>query len=276
MIGNLTEARKQFEEGIELYDPDQHRFPNWPGGHPGEQCYVFTAFAYWMLGYPEKAIRRANDGLKLVQGLSHPFSLASVLGFSSLVYATRREPEASLQRAEAAIEICEEQQIAFYLGIGRTARGWALAAHGDGGKAIPVIHEGTATFRATKARTFLPYLLALQAEVEVQFGQLEAGRNSVEEALTLVADTEQRCWEAELCRIKAELLLAAKPDDPTAAERWLHRASTLLGARKRDHGNSALPRAWPAFGKPRGGQMRRDPFLLQSATGSPRASTLQI
>ena len=50
-------------------------------------------------------------------------------------------------------------------------------------------------------------MLALLAEAYGQAGQPEMGLQVLAEALTLVATTEGRCWEAELHRLQGELLL---------------------------------------------------------------------
>jgi predicted ATPase len=52
-------------------------------------------------------------------------------------------------------------------------------------------------------------LLALLAEAYDQAGQPEIGLTVLDEALTLVAATEERWWEAELYRLQGELLLHA-------------------------------------------------------------------
>ncbi len=50
-LGDLIAAHRTVEQGMALFDPEQHRLANWSGGQPGEQCYLYGAFALWMLGY---------------------------------------------------------------------------------------------------------------------------------------------------------------------------------------------------------------------------------
>jgi predicted ATPase len=66
--------------------------------------------------------------------------------------------------------------------------------------------------------------LALLAEAYGQAGQPEAGRATLAEALTLVAATEERWWEAEVYRLQAALLLQGPRPDVGQVEAALHRA----------------------------------------------------
>ena len=62
--------------------------------------------ALWVLGYPDQALKRSHEALTLAQELSHPFSLAYALD-AALVHQFRREGQATQERAEAAIALCD-------------------------------------------------------------------------------------------------------------------------------------------------------------------------
>jgi predicted ATPase len=62
------------------------------------------------------------------------------------------------------------------------------------------------------------------AEAYGSTGQVEAGRRVLAEALALIDTTEERWWEAELHRLKGELLLALSMDNAAEAEACFHQA----------------------------------------------------
>ena len=109
LLGDLIGARKVVEQGITVFDPGQHRLPNWPGGQPGEQCYLYDAFALWMLGYPDQAVRRGEEALTMANELRNPVNLINTLAFVATVHVLRREPAAARQRAKATMEMSAEQ-----------------------------------------------------------------------------------------------------------------------------------------------------------------------
>ncbi len=250
-LGDLITCRRTVERGIALFDPAQHRLPNWPGGQSGEQCYLYGAFVLWVLGYPDQALRRGEQALALAEELANPANLINTLAFVALVHVFRREPAAARQRAKAAMEMSAEQRNPFFLAYGTVLHGWAQAAQDQLEDGIAEIQKAVATYRATGARTWLPYLLALQAETYARAKRLDDGLASVAEALTL-AD-EERCWQAELNRIKGELLLAVSPDNRAEAERCFSQA---LDIARRQQAKSwelraaaSLSRLWQQQGK---------------------------
>jgi predicted ATPase len=62
-------------------------------------------------------------------------------------------------------------------------------------------------YRSTGAEAQRPHLLTLLAEASGLLGQTEGGLAALEEALTLVEQTGERYYEAELHRQRGELLL---------------------------------------------------------------------
>jgi predicted ATPase len=86
-------------------------------------------------------------------------------------------------------------------------RGWGLAKQGQNKEGLGQILQGLATARATGSELVEPYFLALLAEVYGEVGQREAGLAVLAGALKTVDENGDRFYEAELYRLKGELLL---------------------------------------------------------------------
>jgi predicted ATPase len=71
---------------------------------------------------------------------------------------------------------------------------------------------------------FRPYWLALLAEAHRNAGQVEEGLSVLAEALAAVDKTGERFYEAELYRLKGELLLRQSACDAQQAETCFHQA----------------------------------------------------
>lgn len=95
---------------------------------------------------------------------------------------------------------------------------------GDAAEGVAQIRQGLAAYQDVGPKLFRPYFLALLAEAYGQAGQPEAGLQVLMEALTLVATTKERWWEAELYRLEGELLLQLPIPDAHQAEASLHQA----------------------------------------------------
>ncbi|MBI3756338.1 MAG: tetratricopeptide repeat protein [Deltaproteobacteria bacterium] len=208
--GKLARAQKHFEQAIALYDPLQHHSLTFRyGGYdPGLACLIDMAWTLWSLGYPNQASKRIHEALILAEELSHPFSLGMTLNWAAVFHQFRREERLAQKRAEAAMSLSTEQGFPDWLAWGTVLRGWALTEQGQGEEGIAQLRQGIATFRATGTENGQPYFLALLTEAYRRMGQREEGLNMLVEALAAVNKSGERWYEAELYRLKGELLLA--------------------------------------------------------------------
>jgi TOMM system kinase/cyclase fusion protein len=218
-LGEFAATQAHFAQGIALYDPEQHRSHAVRYGQdPGVACRYYAGVTLWWLGYPEQALQMSHEALTLAQELAYPYSLGSAMAFAAWLHHLRREGHLTQERAEAAIALGVEQGLAVFPAMGTIFRGWALAQrdaepaarHGQREEGIAQMRQGLAAWRATGAAVFQPYGLALLAEVSAQVGQIEAGLTLLAEALALTNDKGERRWEAEIYRLKGELLLHAE------------------------------------------------------------------
>lgn len=204
-LGELASAREHWEQGIALYNPQQH------SSHAFRFsvvfCLQFVAEVLWHLGYPEQALKRVQDALTLVQEMTDPFSLAFTLISAAQIHQYRREVSAAREQTDTAMTLASEQGFAIPLAVGKTVRGWALSMQGCEEEGIAQLQEGVADFKAAGTKNLLPYLLALLAEAYGKVGQAEAGLKVLAEALTQEEKTGEHYYEAELYRLYGDLSL---------------------------------------------------------------------
>ena len=86
------------------------------------------------------------------------------------------------------------------------------------------MRDGLATKRATGAEIMVPYYLGLLAEAHTRINRTTEALNLLREALELAERTDERWYEAELYRLRGEVLLAK--GDADGAEPWISRALT--------------------------------------------------
>jgi len=209
-LGEFALTRAHLEQGIALYDSRQHGSRAFfYGGHaPGVCCQDFWALTLCSLGYPDQALKKVHEALILAQGLSHPLSLAVALYYAARLHQARRERQEAQERAETLIALSREQEFALTLAWGTIYRGWALAEQGQVEEGIAQIRQGLTAYRATGAEVARPHFLALLAEACGKVGQTEEGLSALTEALGIVLKNGEREYEAELYRLKGELLRA--------------------------------------------------------------------
>jgi predicted ATPase len=227
LAGDWVSALAHMEQGIALYDPQQHRALAllYGGGDPGVWCLGWAASCLWLLGYPDQALRRSQEALTLAWQLSHPTTLAHVQLMIGFFHLLRRDGAATLELAEALVPLSAEQGLPTYWAVGAVQRGWALAEGGHAEEGIAQIHQGLAS-RAAPLH-WRPWFQVLLAEAYGKAGKVEEAFAALAEALKAVEDTGTACYEPELHWVKGELLLARAPENPTEAEACFRQAIAI-------------------------------------------------
>jgi class 3 adenylate cyclase/predicted ATPase len=252
-LGELAPARQFLGQGVSLYGPQQHRSHAFLYVEdPGVVCLSYAALTLWSQGYPDQALTSVQAALTLAQEHPHRYNLARALISAAWLHQWRREGQLGQERAEAAMTLSTEQGFPHWLVVGTHMRGWALAAQGHGAEGIAQMHQAIAARRAAGAKLGRSLWLTLLAEAYGGMGQAEEGLVLVAEGLAVVNNTGERHWEAELYRLKGELLLHAA-DHEAEAEACFQQA---LAVARRQQARSwelrtamSLSRLWQQQGK---------------------------
>jgi predicted ATPase/class 3 adenylate cyclase len=236
-LGQLELARTHLEQAIALYDPFKHGLELASasvGADRGVTCLAHLALTLWLLGYPDQALERSRAALALAESLSHPYSIVFARCWGAWLHQYRREAELTWQQTEAALAIAQERGFTLLEPLLTILQGWSLAARRQPETGLAQIQQGLNDYEATGAAVGQLHLLAMLAEVQGQLGQFEAGLATLAEAIRLVPDKGERFTEAELVRLKGELLRrqAATSGPTPEAESCFRQALHLAQARQ--------------------------------------------
>jgi class 3 adenylate cyclase/tetratricopeptide (TPR) repeat protein len=228
--GDMPETLEAFERMAVHYDPALHEAHAYQfGQEPGVALYSYQGWALAFLGCPELARQRMAAAVARAEEVGHPFSIAFVWAFKSLVDWALRDPAAAGASAQKAIAISQEYGFPIWIGIATPFLGWALAAGGEPEKGIGLVEQGIAAFKATGALVGVPHFQAIVGRACRETGDLQKGLDVVEEGLVSASGYEDRYYmAAELHREKGELLLAANGlDSADEAARCFERAQGI-------------------------------------------------
>jgi predicted ATPase len=218
--GERSQAREHLEEAIRRHDPQEHRTS--PSILVSGDALVFSlstlSWILWQLGYPEQALARSREAVARARELSHPFSQTFALIYASRVHGIRGEWQTCLELAEAVIALAGEHGFPQYVGNGAFMRAAILAEQGKLQEGIAGMRAILEAFRGTGSVLASPLMLSFLAEAQAKAGQAEEGLTLIAEAQEFVAKTGERVNEAEVQRIRGELLLARTPSEPAGAD----------------------------------------------------------
>jgi predicted ATPase len=207
--GEFIHAREHTERGIALYALAQHRSLAFLyGGHDlGVASLLWRALALWHLGYPEQALLSIHRALPLLEELTHPYSTVHTLSFAAILHQFLRQVEAVQERVETVFTLSHEQGFTQYTTMQIILHGWVQMEQGRSTEGVSRIEEGLSSWRTLGAELLRPYYLSLLAQGYARKGQVSKGLQILDEALASVQNSAERWWEAELYRLKGELLL---------------------------------------------------------------------
>jgi len=228
--GRFPAAREHFEHAIELFgDTPVHNY----GAYFAQSAPTVLVGVLIRLGYPSTALSTGHELLAAARRSSDPNSIALVLLRNASHHLMLRDTRMASERADEMLSIATEHGIAFGMIAATFVRGWATAAAGGAEQGIAEMRRslsdpfaaGAAYARGHSAGGGMTttWLVAL-AETCGKNGHAEEGLDLVAQGLAGGEQTGQRLAEAELYRLRGELLMIKDPGNVVESERSLRTA----------------------------------------------------
>jgi predicted ATPase/class 3 adenylate cyclase len=224
--GEFDRAAKCFDRAISLYET----MPKAVTG-VGSRRNINHASAYcnsarntWFLGFPNRAAKQINEAFAVARSLNSKVIEERGRTYASLFFFLVRERERMRDHAAAVVTLATELGNSFRRAIGELYLGWFDSVERDRSDAIERMQRALADFKATDSLTMMSFLLSLIAEGQARFGRYSEALVAIGEALTHIEETGECIFEAEVRRIKGELLLAQDLSAVEPAEESLRTA----------------------------------------------------
>jgi predicted ATPase len=225
-LGRFADATATLEEGIAIDDA----VAGWEEHRSDLVLYterasvagrLYSAWALWFLGFPDRAVRTMEAGFALGQRLAHANSLAFALTRVALLHNLRREFATARGRAEAAIDIARQHHMAEWFAQATMCRGFALVGLGQQIEGIAQLRTGLAAWDGVGNRLLDPQWLGYAAEAYLRARQFDDALSTLDRAAEAGA-TGTCHYQAELHRLRGEIL--AETGEYAEAESWFHQA----------------------------------------------------
>ena len=253
-MGELLLAKEHLDLALSLDDPERPSRALLLSGDARVVVLENLGLLLWGLGYPDQALKRCYEALALARAGSVA-SDASAQSFVVALLMARREASATQEGAERLIALSAEHGLTLLLAAGTILRGWAIAAQGRHEEGIAQIQEGLAALRATGTKIRLALDFVTLAAACLEADRLDDGLSALTEALAAADEHENRIAEAEIRRLRGELLLKQDDSNTAEAQLWFERAIEI--ARKQSAKSLEL-RATMSLARLIASQGRRD------------------
>jgi class 3 adenylate cyclase/predicted ATPase len=234
-FGDFAGAHDHFQKAIELYDQARHAdFANRFGQDRRVVAEIGDALTLWVLGRIDEALRLADRALADAESAAHAPTMGyALLHAAALLGLVRYNPEAVATDSQALADIVSRYDLpAYWAGFAAFFQGWAKRSDAAGESRLAEMRRGLAIVREQGSFWHLPSLEAALAEAEASGGETDAGLRRLDDALAELETTENHWYEAEMHRIRGDILLKRDPADTAAAEQSLQAAIAIAQSQK--------------------------------------------
>ena len=168
---------------------------------------MYTAWDLWKVGYPDQSLVKIQEAIALSRKLSDYFSLCHALSVAMSIFQCCGDTAGIRESGKLLFEACTEYGISQWLPWGYLNLGWALTEEGNMEEGMLMMQQSLGYWQGAGMKRAVTFFLALQADAFKKAGQTEKGLATVEEAFSSANETGERFLEAEMHRLKGELLL---------------------------------------------------------------------
>ncbi|HYL60447.1 MAG TPA: hypothetical protein VEU51_16385 [Candidatus Acidoferrales bacterium] len=214
-MGRFPRAKEHFETTLSLCGARGLR----PLGVDMEVvCRSELSWALWFLGYPEQALKMNHAAVDLARALCDPISLVFAESLLCHLLHHRREVRDFQETAEHAIAICAEHGFVYASAHATVCRGAAMTELGRSEEGLEQIQKGFAAHRAIGVEVNRPEFLYWLAEAYCATGRLDDALDTLTKAAGVSEKHEYRCLDAEIYRLRGEILLRRRNSGSAEAQ----------------------------------------------------------
>jgi serine/threonine protein kinase/predicted ATPase len=213
-IGDFSESLVKAKIWLDVYDPEQHAplmfVFGWDLGVVAKNVF---SWALWFLGYPDQAAKMSEESVSLARKLEHPFTFAFALTFDLVVCIYRGEFQGFKEMIEELTQLSKDKGFIYWEMHGIFYMGYIQALEGQIEEGLTKMHQAMDTLVAIGAGTCFTRLYTRIMETHILSKHPDKGLDIFDKAMEVLGTYDERYCEAELYRLKGELLLIKAEDD---------------------------------------------------------------
>ena len=218
--GDFANARKFLERALVLFDPERDRDLAFRFGQDiGVAFMNYLALALWPLGETERAQELEEASVSRARQTGHVATLAYAATYRAVFEMMRLDADSAAPFAAETVELAKAHGLQMYMAYGAAVNGWVRAVHlGETAAGMAEMRQGIEALRQIGINLLTPLFHALLASLEAKSGEYEGALGRLDRALAETARNENRTFDAELHRIRGDILLKRDRANTAPAE----------------------------------------------------------
>ncbi|MCP1842842.1 putative ATPase/class 3 adenylate cyclase [Bradyrhizobium sp. USDA 4524] len=235
-MGNLVGAQEVIERAFEAFEASSEHdrlAARAAGQDAGVADLALMSWALWLQGRADTALARVNAALQRADVISHPHSQAYGCYYASILHALRGDFRKAHRYADRCLALSEELGFRQWRGLARAIRGISATFLDPSSAALEEIRAAMNEYRGAGYQLGITALYVLLSAALLSSHQSEAALELIEQGLATTGRNSERIFEAELCRLKARVLLVRDaPEASTDARSLLDHALTTAKSQR--------------------------------------------
>ena len=223
--GEYQEARVHLEQALALFEPGRDddladRF----GQDAGVSAMLYLALVLWPMGDAGRAISLVRDAKARTATLTHIGARAYGMCLAAMFELVCGNLSRAAPHAAELARLAHEHDLLMWRAYGIFLEGAAKVEGWTLGRGLRDMSCGAELLREQKVRTFDGLAKITLAEAEARTGDIDRALAILDETLATSERTGNRQFDAELHRVRGEMLLKRDPASPATAEEALQTA----------------------------------------------------
>ena len=179
---------------------------------------LYLAIVLWPMGDVERAVSLVRSTETRIAGLSHIGTRANGNMHSAFFELMRGSLSHVALNAVELAQIAREHDLPMWRAFGLVLEGVATVEGGAHSEGVMDMRRGVELLREQNVRIFDGLIKIGLAEAEARAGDIDRAIAVLDEALATCDRIGHRAFEAELHRVRGEMLLKRNPANPAPAE----------------------------------------------------------
>jgi predicted ATPase len=223
--GEYQEARVRLEQALALFQPGRDddladRF----GQDAGVSAMLYLALVLWPMNDAGRAISLVRDAKARTATLAHIGARAYGMCLAAMFELVCGNLSRAAPHAAELARLAHEHDLFMWRAYAIFLEGAAKAEGRTLGRGLRDMRRGAELLREQKVRTFDGLSKITLAEAEARAGDIDRSLAILDETLAPSERTGNRQFDAELHRIRGEMLLKRNPAETASAEQALQTA----------------------------------------------------
>ena len=217
--GDFMEGRSHLEKALAIFNPERDRDLAFRFGQDvGVSAMAYLAIALWPLGEVQRARELIDAATRRIAILGHLATSTFGLMHSAMCEIIARNVDSAAPLAKALSSVAHEHGIALWIGFGAFLEAWVEFRSGSPETGLLNMRRAAALLQQDGVGAFQPLVRTALAEAEARNGEPEAALATLDQALEDFARTGQRWFDAEIHRMRGDILFEKDAANSDRAE----------------------------------------------------------